>query len=47
MENTREAVTGIVLAVGYDSTSHFISAFKKQFGMTPGQFRAAIAAADP
>ncbi|MBQ4825686.1 helix-turn-helix transcriptional regulator [Leisingera sp. HS039] len=47
LENTREAVTGIGLAVGYDSTSHFISAFKKQFGMTPGQFRAAIAAADP
>ncbi|WP_367150772.1 helix-turn-helix transcriptional regulator [Leisingera sp. F5] len=47
LESTREAVTGIGLAVGYDSTSHFISEFKKQFGMTPGQFRAAIDAAGP
>lgn len=41
LETSGEAITSIGLLVGYESTSHFISAFKKQFGQTPGQFRAA------
>ena len=33
-----EAVTNTALAVGYDSTSAFISAFRMTFGQTPGQY---------
>ncbi len=37
-----EPVTSVALAVGYDSASAFISAFRMTFGTTPGQyFRAA------
>lgn len=32
------AVTEAALASGYDSTSAFIAAFKRQFGVTPGRF---------
>lgn len=32
------AVTHAALASGYDSTSAFIAAFKRQFGVTPGRF---------
>lgn len=46
LHTRRDAVTGIGLAVGYESTSHFISTFKKQYGVTPGQFRAGLEAAD-
>lgn len=42
LETSGDAITNIGLLVGYESTSHFISAFKNQFGQTPGQFRAAI-----
>jgi AraC-like DNA-binding protein/quercetin dioxygenase-like cupin family protein len=31
-------VTDAALACGYDSTSAFIAAFKKQFGVTPGRY---------
>ncbi len=31
-------VTEAALACGYDSTSAFIVAFKKQFGVTPGRY---------
>lgn len=31
-------VTDTALACGYDSTSAFIAAFKKQFGVTPGRY---------
>jgi len=33
------SVTEAALDCGYESTSAFIQAFRKQFGMTPGQFR--------
>ena len=33
-----ERVTDVALACGYDSTSAFISAFRQQFGCTPGEF---------
>jgi AraC family transcriptional regulator len=36
-----EAVLEIALAVGYSSTAHFSTAFKKHNGMTPTAFRAA------
>jgi AraC-like DNA-binding protein len=32
------SVTGAALDCGYDSTSAFIAAFKRQFGATPGRF---------
>jgi AraC-like DNA-binding protein len=34
----RESVTLVASKVGYDSTSAFISAFKKAFGLTPRQY---------
>ncbi|MFI4976713.1 MAG: AraC family transcriptional regulator [Caulobacterales bacterium] len=34
------SVTEAGLASGYDSTSAFITAFRKQFGVTPGRYRA-------
>lgn len=38
-----ESVTCAGLACGYDSTSAFIAAFRKQFGVTPGRYRRARA----
>ncbi|THD62041.1 helix-turn-helix transcriptional regulator [Phenylobacterium sp.] len=35
-----EAVTAVALDCGYDSVSAFISAFHRQFGQTPGRYRA-------
>jgi AraC-like DNA-binding protein len=32
-------VTDAALACGYNSTSAFIAAFKKQFGVTPGRYQ--------
>ena len=37
LEGTDWDVTQVAEAVGYDSVSHFISAFKKQYRRTPGQ----------
>jgi AraC-like DNA-binding protein/mannose-6-phosphate isomerase-like protein (cupin superfamily) len=34
----RKSITEVALAVGYDSTSAFISAFKRHFGVTPGRY---------
>ncbi|WP_040641005.1 AraC family transcriptional regulator [Halopseudomonas pelagia] len=34
----RQRVTDVALACGYDSTSAFIAAFRKQTGLTPGDF---------
>lgn len=33
-----QRVTDVALACGYDSTSAFIAAFRRQFGCTPGEF---------
>jgi AraC-like DNA-binding protein/quercetin dioxygenase-like cupin family protein len=33
-----ESVTSVALAVGYDSTSAFIAAFKRSLGATPGSY---------
>ena len=35
-----ESVTAVALDCGYDSVSAFISAFQRQFGQTPGRYRA-------
>jgi AraC-like DNA-binding protein len=35
---SRESVTSVALAVGYDSTSAFIAAFKRSLGATPGSY---------
>ena len=37
-----ERVTSAALDCGYDSPSAFISAFKRQFGVTPGRYRGGI-----
>lgn len=37
LQNTEWEVTQIALEVGYQNTSHFINAFKKLYGYTPGQ----------
>jgi AraC-like DNA-binding protein len=34
----KESVTAIAIDLGYDSTSAFISMFKKALGKTPGQY---------
>ncbi|WP_150301979.1 AraC family transcriptional regulator [Pseudomonas profundi] len=34
----RQRITDVALACGYDSTSAFIAAFRKQTGLTPGEF---------
>lgn len=34
----RQSITKVALAVGYDSTSAFIAAFKRIFGTTPGRY---------
>jgi AraC-like DNA-binding protein len=33
-----ESVTAVALEAGYESTSAFISMFKKTFGTTPGRY---------
>lgn len=37
--NSEYSVTDIAIAVGFQDVAHFIQSFKKQEGMTPGQFR--------
>ena len=37
---SRAGITGIALDLGYASHSHFTSAFRRTFGVTPSQFRA-------
>jgi AraC-like DNA-binding protein len=40
--STDESITDIAFEVGFASSSHFISKFKKQEGITPKQFRVKI-----
>jgi AraC-like DNA-binding protein len=35
LQNTNISVTDVCLEVGYENLSHFISAYKKQYGVTP------------
>ena len=35
-----QSITEIAMEVGYENTSKYISAFKKEFGVTPAKFRA-------
>lgn len=37
--STEKSITDIALSCGFSSTSHFISRFKSQKGITPGQLR--------
>lgn len=37
--STEKSITDIALSCGFSSTSHFISRFKEQNGVTPGQLR--------
>jgi AraC-like DNA-binding protein len=39
LQTTREAVLQVASEVGYDSESAFNRAFKREFGVPPGQFR--------
>ncbi len=41
LRTTQDSVLEIALAVGYSSTAHFSTAFKKHNGMTPTAFRGA------
>lgn len=36
-------VAEVALAVGFSSQSHFTTAFRDRFGMTPGIFRKSLA----
>jgi len=40
LDNTELQVSGIALACGFESVSHFIRIFKKEFGLTPLAMRA-------
>ncbi|HEX5055170.1 MAG TPA: AraC family transcriptional regulator [Gammaproteobacteria bacterium] len=42
LHKTRLPVSEIALATGYSNTSHFISLFKRYYGVTPGAFRKMI-----
>ena len=37
--NPRKSVSEVMYSVGFSSLSHFTSAFKKEYGMTPTQFK--------
>jgi AraC-like DNA-binding protein len=39
LQTTREAVIQVASEVGYDSEAAFNRAFKREFGIPPGQFR--------
>lgn len=40
LDNTDQSVSDVALACGYESVSHFIRIFKKEFGITPHVLRA-------
>jgi AraC-like DNA-binding protein len=42
LRDTRDDLTGLALDLGFASHSHFTAAFRRQFGMTPSRFRAAV-----
>ncbi len=39
LQSTQESVTGIAARCGYQSEAHFMRQFKKEVGMSPGEFR--------
>jgi len=39
LQTTRESVIQVASEVGYDSEAAFNRAFKREFGVPPGQFR--------
>lgn len=39
LEETNEKVIDIATSLHYDSLSYFLHAFKKQYGMTPSEYR--------
>jgi AraC-like DNA-binding protein len=39
LQTTRETVIRVASEVGYDSEAAFNRAFKREFGVPPGQFR--------
>jgi AraC-like DNA-binding protein len=46
LQTTREAVIQVASEVGYDSEAAFNRAFKREFGIPPGQFRRSCARSD-
>jgi AraC-like DNA-binding protein len=42
LQTTREAVLQVASEVGYDSEAAFNRAFKREFGVPPGQFRRSV-----
>jgi len=43
LTTTRRSVTGIALDCGFSQPQHLATAFKRRYGMTPGEFRTATA----
>lgn len=39
LKETPTPIIGVATALGYDSLSYFLHAFKKQYGMTPSEYR--------
>lgn len=39
LQSSSESVSEVANSVGYENVPHFIKAFRKQYGITPGQFR--------
>jgi len=46
LQTTREPVIQVASEVGYDSEAAFNRAFKREFGIPPGQFRRSCAQSD-
>jgi AraC-like DNA-binding protein len=46
LQTTRETVLQVAAEVGYDSEAAFNRAFKREFGIPPGQFRRSASASD-
>jgi len=38
LEENQQMVKDISFEIGYENPSHFISAFKKKYGLTPKQY---------
>jgi AraC family transcriptional regulator len=43
MRRTRQPLASIALEVGFADQSHLTAIFRREIGMTPGRFRAALA----
>ena len=39
LKQTADSVLSVALSVGFQSETHFGKAFKKQYGISPGQYR--------